>query len=74
MREENRSEIIHDALNLLDDALIEEVEELRGGVVEKEIPKKIYSWKKWTALAASVCVFFVAGAVWNLGLEKTSLV
>ncbi|MBQ2901543.1 MAG: hypothetical protein IJE49_06805 [Agathobacter sp.] len=70
MREENRSEIIHDALNLLDDALIEEVEELRGGVVEKEIPKKIYSWKKWTALAASVCVFFVAGAVWNLGLEK----
>ena len=69
MREENRSEIIQDALNFLDDALIEEVEELRGGVVEKERPKKSYSWKKWTALAASVCVLIIAGTLWN-GLNK----
>lgn len=32
MREENRSEIIHDALNFLDDEMIEEVDRLRGGV------------------------------------------
>ena len=32
MREENRSEIIHDALNFLDEKMIEEVDNLRGGV------------------------------------------
>lgn len=33
MKQEKRSEIIHDALNLLDDEMIEEVEKIRGGVV-----------------------------------------
>ena len=32
MREEKYSEIIHDALNFLDDEMIEEVDHLRGGV------------------------------------------
>ena len=32
MKEEKYSEIIHDALNFLDDEMIEEVDRLRGGV------------------------------------------
>jgi len=65
MREEKRSELIHDALNFLDEEMIEDVDELRGSVVEREAPKKRYSWRKWTALAASVCVLIIVGAVWG---------
>lgn len=77
MREKNRSEIIHDALHMLDDEMIEEVEELRGQIaVEKcetdatetvlevkdiRTKKRKVSWKKWTAFAASMCVLVVCG-------------
>lgn len=78
---ENRSEIIHDALNFLDEEMIEEVEALRGFVEKEEfkqdsdsekqrisiqtaLQKKKF-WRKWTALAASVCVL-IAGS-WIYG-------
>ncbi len=78
MREKKRSEIIQDALEFLDDEMIEEVEKMRGGYLKldteesQEItlnitePKKThYPWRKWTALAASVCLL-VAGS-WIFG-------
>lgn len=78
MREEKRSEIIHDALNFLDDEMIEEVGELRGGVVntrallDEEIrenkentTRRNISWHKWTALAAGITIFILVGKVWS---------
>lgn len=87
MKQEKRSEIIHDALNLLDDEMIEEVEKIRGGVVldkvmastteeeskeEQElfVQQEFCPWRKWVALAASVCVLILAGGVWNAGISK----
>lgn len=98
MREENRSEIIHDALNFLDDELIEEVDKLRGGVsvvgvsheetdlnetgdtmayvqskkndTSGKMLKQGYSWKKWAALAASICLLVVAGNAWEILQEN----
>ncbi|MBQ8519700.1 MAG: hypothetical protein IJ455_08895 [Agathobacter sp.] len=84
MREENRSEIIHDALNLLDDEMIEEVEKLRGGVVEKtigpvkvveenqnkEVQKMPRPWRKWTALAASVSLLILVSGMWYGGIYE----
>lgn len=71
MRQENKSEIIHDALNLLDDEMIEEVEKLRGG--EPLVQKELRPWRKWAALAASVCLFIVVGGIWNAGIRKDTL-
>lgn len=72
MKEENRSEIIHDALNELDDDLIEQVDGLRrklenAGDEHSSILKtrNFISWKKWTAFAASTCVLVIAGWVWG---------
>ena len=73
MRKEERSELIHDALNFLDEEMIEDVEELRGNVgVAKNItePKKgatsrVLAWKKWAVLAASVCLILGINYVWN---------
>ena len=85
MREENRSEIIHEALNLLDDEMIEEVDRLRGGVVdvvpsaqkidsdttqESSIQREFRPWRKWVALAASVCVLIIVGTLWNGSMSK----
>lgn len=81
MIEKNRSEIIHDALNQLDEDLIEEVNEVRenavnttdeqgsslrdiGSSADKK-SQKPFSWRKWTALAASICVLAVVGWVWS---------
>ncbi len=66
MRDEKRSEIIHDALNYLDDEMIEDVENLRAKVDKKEFEQssnaeKQRNWKKWTALAASICVLILGG-------------
>lgn len=83
MREEKYSEIIHDALNFLDDEMIEEVDRLRGGVSVESINaepqpqeenvkiiefalKKQYSWRKWAALAASICLLVVVGNAWEI--------
>lgn len=77
MSKENRSELIHEALNLLDEDLIEDVDRLRGGVVEPvsksekaneiEEAKKIgkVQWRRWTALAASICVLVVGSWAWQ---------
>lgn len=59
MRKEDRAELIHDALNQLDDDLIEDVDRLRGNELKKT---KMTSWHKWTALAASICIL-VAGSL-----------
>lgn len=79
MREEKRSEIIHDALGFLDDEMIEEVENLR----EKEVqePEKrseirlgrrpLKNWRKWTSLAACICMLILAGGLW-FGIENAS--
>lgn len=76
MKEEKRSEIIQDALNFLDDEMIEDVEKLRGCIEKEEFEqssdaknqkivqgkgaKRKKSWRRWTALAASLCVL-IAG-------------
>lgn len=92
MKQENRSEIIHEALNMLDDEMIEEVEKLRGEVVldkaakptiehkkenmydvdasNSEAQKEFRPWRKWGALAASVCVLILAGGIWNAGIKE----
>lgn len=67
-KDENRAEIIHDALNLLEDDLIEEVGKLRGGVVEEKIcasAVKPKVWRKWVALAASVAVLIIGFWSWE---------
>lgn len=91
MREEKYSEIIHDALNFLDDEMIEEVDHLRGGVsvesvsaqasIQEEVKdftqtkrngvvgneqKKPTPWRKWAALAASICLLVVVGNAWEM--------
>lgn len=67
MREENRSEIIHDALNLLDDEMIEEVEKLRGQVAVKNTK---FPWRKWSALAAGICLVLSTSWIWNSQLSQ----
>ncbi len=63
MRVEERSELIHDALNFLDDEMIEEVANLRAGVeIQQSRPRP---WRKWIALAASICLLVVIGGVWQ---------
>lgn len=68
MREENRSEIIQDALAYLDDDMLEEVDKMRQNMQIEEIEQssngknKIFSRnniknkRKWVSLAASICV------------------
>lgn len=79
MRGEKRSEIIHDALNFLDDEMIEEVDVLRGGFVttketieeetvtemKKKAVRKGTAWRKWATLAASISLFILVGKVWS---------
>ena len=69
MREEKRSERIHDAFNYLDEEMIEEVDALRGNQVpvkekESQMRKNPWSWQKWTRLVAGICVLVLAGSVW----------
>lgn len=85
MRGEKRSEIIHDALNFLDDEMIEEVDALRGGFVttketmeeetvtemKKKAVRKGTAWRKWAALAASISLFILVGKVWS-GMDSTA--
>lgn len=75
MRAEKRSEIIHDALNFLDDEMIEEVDALRG-----QLPvdvKDVVSmgtkqpWRKWAVLVASITIFILVGKVWS-GMDSSA--
>lgn len=101
MREENRNEKIHEALNFLDDTFIEDVEKLRGQILVERADyedengrdkvksfmehaendkgrerqnlqgKRNYTWKKWTALAASICLVISCGwFTWNSFLRE----
>ena len=68
MREEKRSEIIHDAIGFLDDELIEDVDALRSGVtpsMKEKTPRPMFLKRKWVAIAASICLFFVIGHMWD---------
>lgn len=79
MREEKKSEVIQDALNYLDDDMIEEVDALRGGFVtteetmaeetvtemKKKAVRKGTAWRKWAALVASITIFILVGKVWS---------
>jgi len=60
MREENRAEIIQDAMNLLDDELILEADQIR-----KQSGKRNRYMRRLTAVAASICVLVMSGALWN---------
>lgn len=79
MREEKKSEIIQDALNFLDDEMLEEVEALREGLVaaqestkeknarefKKKAARKSTPWRKWTTLAAGMAIFILLGGIWG---------
>lgn len=68
MREEQKSEIIHDALQFLDDELIEDVDALRNGMNPSKQEKglrTILLKRKWVAVAASICVIILACGIWE---------
>ena len=71
MREEKKSEVIQDALNYLDDDMIEEVDILRGGVSfekNRNVVKQMISWRKWISFAAGICILIIVGGIWY-GIE-----
>lgn len=86
MMEKNRSEIIQDALDLLNEDLIEEADKLRQktegvslgltqdvpeNVTEKQPRKFTGRWRRWTALAASICLLVIGSWAWNnLGIGR----
>ena len=77
MREEKRSEIIHDALGFLDDEMIEEVEKLREidepvKGIEIQQNRRFQNWRKWTSLAACIGVLILVAGLWN-GIGKDGL-
>lgn len=67
MKYEKRSELLHDALNFLDEDMIDEVEKLRNGETKSEITPITHkvSWRNWAALAASVCILISASIVYR---------
>ena len=76
MKKEKQSEKLQDALYYLDDDMIEDVENLRGFVQENNFESKHQAfsmkkrvWKKWTALAASICVLFVGGWIYEAFIQ-----
>ena len=70
MRDENKENLIQNAINMLDDELILEADEIRHKSVKSvsehsSNKKKRGLWRTITTLAASVAVFVIAGTVWN---------
>lgn len=61
MKKEHKSELIQDALEFLDEDMIEDVDQLRRAT-RKE---KKHPWRRWTALAASICVLCIGSWVWE---------
>lgn len=87
MKEKIRSEILHDALNFLEDEIIEEVDGIRGSLLTDDIVKhasvqerddvltsitrkSTSPWRKWTAIAAGICVIIIAGHLIQAGFIK----
>ena len=73
MSKEKRGEMLQDALHYLDDEMIEEVEALRG-FKEKEECKLVKKnpWKKWLAMAASVCLLFVGSWIYEAYIQPVN--
>ena len=71
MREKMKSEIMQDALSFLDDEMIKEVEDLREKqeLEKNQNKRQPRFWRRWTGLAASICVLIIAGGVWY-GIEN----
>ncbi len=74
-----KKEVLHDALNLLDDDLVYEVEELRWKVDAARIGQnKRFGFERWVALAACACVAVVLvtvmsqSGVLQIGQKKES--
>lgn len=76
MRNEERSEIIQDALEFLDDEMIEDVEKLRGCASKESIERSSNTentnifmgkslWRKGIALVASICVLITGGWIYE---------
>ena len=73
MKEIERSELIHDALNFLDDDMIEEVDRKRCNVYANEHCSEcknsnfvqIKRWKNWAALAACIGIIVIISGAWN---------
>ena len=84
MSKEKRTEKIQEALYYLDDDFIEDVEKLRGFVdlstvdkvfsekkmQDQRFKKKKY-WRKWTALAASICLLIVGSWIYAIYLQPS---
>ena len=73
MKEIERSERIHDALDFLDDDMIEEVDRKRCNIYADEQSSECKNsnsiaykrWKKWAALAASIAIIVIISGAWN---------
>lgn len=60
---------IHDALNLLDDDIIEEVDKLRNKGKQSRQKEKKTVWLKTVSIAACLCIVVCAYAFGKLGLD-----
>ena len=82
MSKEKHCEQIHDALQYLDDEMIEDVGELRGFVEKEKVEhgssnKKAWNtkkngnrmWKKWTAVAASICLLIIGSRIYEAYIQ-----
>ena len=73
MKELERSERIHDALDFLDDDMIEEVDRKRCNIYANERCSErknsnfvqIKRWKNWAALAACIGIIVIISGAWN---------
>lgn len=84
MSKEKRTEKIQEALYYLDDDFIEDVEKLRG-FVDLSTEDKVFSekkmqgqrlkkkkyWRKWTSLAASICLLIVGSWIYGIYLHPS---
>lgn len=80
MRKESRSELLQEALDFLDEDMIEEVDRLRRNQVEKASDStaakkqaetvskskiKRFPWRRITALTASLCLLVIGSRAWK---------
>lgn len=64
---------IHDALNLLDDDIIEEVDKLRNKGKQSRQKEKKTVWLKTVSIAACLCIVVCAYAVGKFGLGEDKM-
>lgn len=76
MRDDNRNEIIHDAIGFLDDELIEDVDALRSGTTppkQEKGTRPILLTRRWMAIAASICLIVVVSGIWNSTIGSNTM-